>query len=126
MGANRAMRRQQVKDQMREWVRSGNVERMRQLQQNGITERDLKENYDIGWKDGYRRGGERTLKIVYAGILHCMWDAGNSRIEALSFLKAVDEHLVTVVDGDEDFDDVMKRVGIELVLKNGVDRMREV
>ena len=52
MGANRALRRQQQKEQMREWVRAGRAEQVRRLQRNGITQTDL----DAAYNDGYKHG----------------------------------------------------------------------
>lgn len=45
MGANRAMRRKQVREQMRDWVRTGEMEQVRRLTQNGITSDDLHKSY---------------------------------------------------------------------------------
>ena len=126
MGANRALRRKQARDQMHEWVRTGQAEQVRRLVQNGITQKDLDDCYDKGHLEGFRSGTEQALRTVYAGIVLEMLDAGNSREEALSFLKGVDERMLTSIDAGEDLDEVFKRTGVHLLLKDRFDRVREV
>ena len=126
MGANRAMRRKQVREQMRDWVRQGEIEQVRRLTQNGITQKDLDECYDKGHADGFKSGTERALRTVYAGIVLELLDAGNSREEAISFLKAVDNRLIASIDAGEDIEEVYEKTGVHLVLKDDFDRVKEV
>ena len=53
-------------------------------------------------------------------------DNGNSRDEALSFLKAVDSRVMVSIDEKEDITEVFDRTGIWLELKNDFDRVLEV
>ncbi len=53
MGANRQMRRRMQREQMHEWVRTGKAEKVRKLQQNGITQDDLDQYYNDGYREGY-------------------------------------------------------------------------
>jgi len=126
MGANRAMRRKQIREQMHEWVRTDKIEQARILTQNGISKKDLDKEYNTGYDNGYKAGADRTMKVIYSGIVCCLLDAGNSTEEAISFLKAVDERLITSIDADEDIEEVLRRTGIQLMLKEDFDRVREV
>ena len=87
MGANRAMRRKQVREQMHEWVRMGKVEQMQRLTQQGISQKDLDECYDKGHKDGFKTGTDKTLRTVYAGVVLQLLEEGNTEDEAISFLR---------------------------------------
>lgn len=126
MGANRAMRRKQVREQLHEWVRTGKQEQVRRLTQNGISQKDLDDCYDKGHEEGFKQGTDKTLRTVYAGIVLELLAAGNSRDEALSFLKCVDERLITSIDAGEDIEEVFEKTGVHLCLKEDFDRVREV
>lgn len=126
MGMNRAMRRKQIREQMHEWVNAGRMEQVRILTQQGISEKDLNDSYDKGYNNGYKDGADRTMKVIYSGIVCCLLDMGNSKDEAIGFLKAVDNRLITSIDADEDIEEVLKRTGIRLMLKEDFDRVREV
>ena len=124
--ANRAMHRQQEREQIREWRKSGEMGRVQRLIQNGITQKDLDKWYEDGFKAGLEEGSDAALRTVYAGIVLCLLDAGNSRDEAISFPKSVDERLVVSIDAGEDIEEVYERTGIHLKLKEDFDRIREV
>ena len=126
MGLNRQMRRKQEREAMREWVRSPDKKRMLQLAQNGITSEYADGEYKRGHKDGFQEGADRALKVVYAGCVLELLDAGNSREEALSFLKAVDNRVLVSIDEEEDITEVFKRTGVWLDLRSDTNRVREV
>ena len=126
MGLNRQMRRKQEREQMRDWMRCGEKQRMLQLAQNGITSEYADSEYRRGIHDGFKQGADRTLKVVYAAVVLEMLDAGNSREEALSFLKAVDNRALISIDEQEDIEEVYEKTGVRLMLKDDVNRVREV
>lgn len=126
MGANRAMRRKQVREQMHEWVRMGKTEQMQRLTQNGITQKDLDECYDKGHKDGFKIGTDKTLRTVYAGVVLQLLDEGNTEDEAISFLRSLDERLIRSIDAGEDIEEVFQRTGVRLMLKEDFDRIEVV
>ena len=126
MGANRAMRRKQVREQMREWVRTGKEEQVRRLTQNGITQKDLDECFDKGHEEGYKQGTDRTLRVIYAGIILQMLDDGYTIDDTVQFLRNLDNRVMTSIDEKEDTEEVFLRTGIRLMLKEDFDRVREV
>ena len=126
MGLNRQMRRRQERQTMRDWMRSPDRDRMTQLAKNGITSEYADGEYRRGHKDGFEVGSCKTLKMVYAACVLELLDAGNSREEALSFLKAVDNRVMISIDEQEDITEVFNRTGIWLELKNDVNRVQEV
>jgi hypothetical protein len=126
MGANRAMRRKQVREQMREWVRTGKDGQVRRLTQNGITQKDLDECFDKGHEEGYKQGTDRTLRVIYAGIILQMLDDGYTIDDTVQFLRNLDNRVMTSIDEKEDTEEVFLRTGIRLMLKEDFDRVREV
>ena len=126
MGLNRQMRRQQERQTMREWVRSNDKTRMMQLAKNGITSEYADSEYKRGHKDGYEAGSARTLKVVYAACVLELLDAGNTREEALSFLKGVDNRVLVSIDEQEDITEIFDRTGFWLEFKEDINRVREV
>lgn len=126
MGANRAMRRKQVREQMHDWVRMGRMEQVRTLTQNGITQKDLNESWDKGHEAGFKAGTDKTLRTVYAGVILELLDNGNTQEEAIAFLRSLDNRLIASISADEDIEEVFKRTGVLLMLKEDFDRVKEV
>lgn len=126
MSINRAMRRQQVRNQMHEWVRTGRQEQVQRLVRNGITQKDLDEAFDKGHEAGYKQGTDKTLRTVYAGVVLELLDNGNTEDEAIGFLKALDNRLIASIDAGEDIEEVFERTGVRLMLKEDFERVREV
>lgn len=126
MGANRAMRRRQVREQMHEWVRTGEMEQVRRLSQNGITRADLEKSYSDGHLDGFKAGTDRTLKTVYAGVVLQLLENGYENSDAIRFLQDLDNRLITSISEDDDIDEVFHKTGVQLMLKEDFERVQEV
>ena len=124
MGLNRQMRRQQERQTMRDWMRMPEKDRMVRMAQNGITSEYADSEYKRGVKDGFQQGANRALKVVYAACVLELLDAGNTKDEALSFLKAVDGRALISIDEKEDIDEVFRRTGVRLELKEDFDRVQ--
>ena len=127
MGANRAMRRHQQREQMREWVRSGQAERVRKLAQNGITHSDLDKAYKDGYGEGYLFASEAFMRRMYAAIAKELLEAGNSGDDVVSFLRGVDHRFAVIFDADEEIDDIYKQIGVRFVIdRNAIERIEVV
>ena len=126
MGANRAMRRKQVRDQMHEWVRMGKQDQVQRLVRNGITQKDLDECFDKGHEEGYKQGTDKTLKTVYAGVVLQLLENGYAQDDAIRFLRDLDNRLITSIDAGEDIEEVFEKTGVLLMLKEDFDRVKEV
>ena len=126
MGANRAMRRRQIREQMHEWVRTGEMEQVRRLSQNGITRADLEKSYSDGHLDGFKAGTDRTLKTVYAGVVLQLLENGYENSDAIRFLQDLDNRLITSISEDDDIDEVFRKTGVQLMLKEDFERVQEV
>ena len=127
MGLNRQMRRQQERQQMRDWRKKDDYERLVHLQRNGITKEELDRYYKDGYEQGYLFAAEAFMKKMYAAIAQELDDAGNSTEEIISFLHGVDHRFAVMFDADDEIDDVFNRIGVRLnVDRNAIDRIQEV
>lgn len=128
MGANRALRRQQQKATMKEWVRSGQAEKVRRIAQNGLTQKDLDESYNDGYKKGYDYAATAFFRQMYAAIAKELHEAGNGTDEILSFLHGVDHRFAIMFDADDEINEVFDLIGVRINVynKNSIDRISEV
>lgn len=128
MGANRALRRQQEKQRMKEWVRSGQAEKVRSLQRNGITQKDLDDAYNDGYKKGYDYAATAFFRQMYAAIAKELYEAGNGTDEILSFLHGVDHRFAIMFDADDEINEVFDLIGVRINVynNNSIDRISEV
>lgn len=126
MGANRAMRRKQAREQMHEWVRMGQAEQVQRLVRNGFTQKDIDDSYAEGHLAGFKVGTDKTLRTVYAGVALQMLDNGCGNDEVIQFLRDVDNRLITSISDGEDVEEVFNRTGVHLMLKEDFDRIKEI
>ena len=111
---------------MHEWVQMGRTEQVRRLTQNGITQKDLDESFEKGHEAGFKAGADKTLRTVYAGVVLELLENGNTREEAISFLRNLDNRLIISIDAGEDVEEVFEKTGVRLMLKDDFERVREV
>ena len=128
MGANRALRRKQEREQIKEWKQQGRYEQIKSLQRNGITEKDLNKAYENGYKDGYDKAGTSFFRQMYAAIAKELHEAGNDPEEIVSFLHGVDHRFAVMFDADEEIQDVFNLIGVRINVcnNNSIDRISEV
>lgn len=126
MGANRQMRRQQAREQMRQWVRDGTAERVRKLSVNGITPADYEKVRKEGYEEGYLYASEAFFKQMYAAIAKELIDAGNAKEEIVGFLHQVDRRFAIMFDADDELDEVFDAIGVRINVAKSFDRINEV
>ena len=126
MGVNRAMRRRQQRELMHDWVRTGKAEKVRRLQQNGLTQQDLDEYYQDGYKDGYEFAASGFFKVMYAAIAQDLHESGNGTDEILQFLQSVDHRVAVMFDADEEIEKVYQMLGVRLNVSKEIDRFEVV
>ena len=117
MGANRQMRRKQARQQMNDWIRTGTAEKVRRLNQGGITQDDLNDYHKRGYTEGYMYASTAFLKKMYAAIAKVLTDAGNSKEDVYSFIHDVDQRFAVMFDADEEVENVLNEIGVRINLK---------
>lgn len=127
MGANRQMRRQQERNQIRDWKAKGQYGQVMSLQRNGIQEKDLDSAYKDGYENGYKYAATGFFKLMYAAIAKEMHESGKDSDEIIEFLRNVDHRVAVMFDADEEIEEVFATVGVRLnVDQNAVDRVETV
>ena len=92
---------------------------------NGITEKDIKEEFHRGFGAGWKEGRERLYKEVFSSICLVMAEDHSSE-EIVDFLKAIDRRTQISIDANEDLDEVFERIGVQLDFKDDIDMVKEV
>ena len=125
MGAvNRQQRRKQEREQIREWKDQGRYGQVLSLQRNGITQKDLDEAYNDGYRNGYLFSAEAFMKRMYAAMAMELIEAGNPKDDVISFVKGVDHRFSVIFDEDEEIDKVYDSIGIRFIIdRNAIDRV---
>jgi hypothetical protein len=97
-----------------------------QLFRNGITVEHLKENYRLGWNDGFKEACEPTIKSLYAiiaQVLHEKHGFGKKRI--YDVLAAVDNKMCACASYEDEILTVWRQIGLHLDFNEPFDRIRE-
>lgn len=127
MGANRAQRRRQEREQIREWKHKNQYERMMSFRKNGITENDLSDEYEKGYREGYMYSAELLLKKMYAAIATELLDSGNPKEDVIQFVVGVDHRFSLMFDADDEIDAVYDKIGVRFnVDRNAINRVEEI
>jgi hypothetical protein len=127
MSVNRAFRRQQERQQIRDWKQAGQYNQVLRIQRNGITQQDLDKAYDDGYKAGYMFSATNFFKQMYASIAKELHESGNNTEGIVSFLHNVDRRFAVMFDADEEIEDVFNLIGIRMnIQSNSIDRINEV
>ena len=88
---------------------------VKRIQQNGITMKDLNDEFDKGFNQGYRNGADNAIMTCYAGICLVLKDLhGFGKKRCVDVLRALDERILYSLTGIEAVEDVFKTMGITL------------
>lgn len=127
MGANRAQRRRQERETLRDWKAQGKYEQLLSIQRNGITAKDLDTAREEGYRDGYMYAAEGFMRKMYAAIAKELLEAGNSRDDVVAFVTGVDHKFAVMFDADEEIQEIYDQIGVLFnVDRNAVQRIEEV
>lgn len=128
--ANRAQRRAIMRNQInknQQLLSNFNTQqRMAGLVQNGITPKDLEDEFHRGREIGFKEASLPILKSCYAGIciaLHDEFGFGESR--CFRAIKAVDEKIVWALNHQELVEEVLQKTGLSLQLDEPFERVQK-
>ena len=102
------------------------IDQKAEIFRNGITEKDLAEEFRKGYGAGWEDGREILYKSVLACICLVMDEDGYDDDDIINFLHMVDNRVIVSIDEKEDLDEVFEKLGVELHFKNAVDRIERV
>ena len=128
--ANRAQRRQAMREQtnksktlIAEYTRQ---QKIAGLIQNGITPRDLEDEFEKGREEGFKQAAEPIIKCCYAGIILALHDEfGFGENRCFRAIKAVDEKIIWALHHSELADEVLEKTGLELDLDEPFSRVKK-
>ena len=122
----RAMMRSQTEKNKQLIASYTKQQRIAGLIQNGITQKDLEDEYERGRQDGFKQAAEPIIKCCYAGIILALHDEfGFGENRAFRAIKAVDEKVIWALNHSERCDEVLEKVGLELCLDEPFDRVQK-
>jgi len=103
---------------------------IQQIQRNGITMKDLDNEYDRGYSDGFDKGydlsAENTLKSLYSCLLMTLKEElhfGHDR--ALKLLKDLDSKVMVAYDEADLKAEVWDKLGINFDFRDPIERVSE-
>lgn len=126
--SNRADRRRMMREQtgknaalLAAYTKSERIER---LMAQGISPADVQKAYDDGFDAGYRAAAMPTVEACYAAVglaLHDQFGFGQER--CIRAIQAMDERISTMITSEEIRQETMDRLGIEINVDEGVNRV---
>ena len=127
MGANRAIRRQQERNQIREWKSQGRYNQVMSLQRNGIKEKDLDTAFKNGYEEGYKYASTAFFRLMYAAIAKELYESENGADEIITFLQNVDHRVAVMFDADEAIEEIFNLIGVRMNVEiNAIDRIEVI
>lgn len=108
--SNRAQRRAKKQPTFMALSEQKKLER---LFQNGITAKDLEEEYHNGFNKGYSLGRDNTLKMCYAALTLALKEATQlDRDGIINILRLTDSKITYALENEELMDEVFRDLGI--------------
>lgn len=122
---NRAERRAAAR-QTPAWLPDSQAERVRRLMKQGISPKDLENEYRKGFDAGFQAAGQPMVKTCYAAAClaaHDMFGFGKKR--CMRLLRALDRHVLNTLTSVEAIEEVYKRVGIHIDFNDPFERIAD-
>ena len=123
------MNRQQRRAQQRAtpgYLRGSNEQKVKALLKNGITPKDLEEEYKRGFEAGFKAGAPATFKSIYAAVIMALHDLhGFGHDRCAKVLMAVDRHVVDSLTSQELVDEAWRKVGLYLNFDEPFNRIED-
>lgn len=112
------------------YQRSGPADVIRQMAKNGITVEQYdtarEKEYKRGFSEGYRAGGEESMKMCYAAAAlaaHELHGLGRKRI--LDFLQRIDSIVMTELNSEDAISKVFDDTGLHIDFYDPIQRVKE-
>ena len=88
---------------------------VKRIERNGITLKDLNDEFDKGFNQGYRSGSDNALMACYAGLCLALRDLhGFGKKRCIDVLRALDERILYSLTGREAVEQVFDEMGITI------------
>lgn len=121
---NRAQRRKQERETIRNWKDQGRYGHVLSLQRNWITQADLDKAYNDGYTEGYMYASECFMKKMYAAIAKELIEARNPTDDVVNFVRSVDHRFAVMFDAEDEIEDVYQQIGVRFNIdRNAINRI---
>ena len=102
---------------------------MKELERNGITAKDLEDNYQVGYDAGWKNGQNAATEMFFAAIclaLHEKFGFGATRCHRV--LTEVYRNVLYTIDSQDAIREVFEKIGLQIELTGGdpFDPIKEV
>lgn len=123
---NRKNRRAAIKAKP-SYMRESKEQIIKRLIKNGITEDDLRSEYNKGYSKGFKDSAEPVIRGCYAAVCLALNDLhGFGQKRCADVLRLMDNHLTMSLSSTEAICEVYERMGLRLDFKEPFDRVQEV
>lgn len=124
---NRADRRARKNSKPRYMRNLSPEEIQKRFVQNGITPKDLEEEYRRGWNAGFKSAGVEVVKGCYAAVCLVLKEKhGFGCKRCRDVLVGIDDKLLYTLTSQETIDEVWTQIGLKLDFGEAFDRIQEV
>ena len=111
--ATRARRRAQARTE----------KKLSQLYKNGLTEKDLQEQYEKGYRAGYQDRAWEIIQSYHGATTLALNEGfGFGKQRCLKALNQIETNLISFLTNQELIEEAEKKVGIEIHLDEGIFR----
>ena len=122
---NRSQRRAAAKASPN-WLPDSQAERVRRLMKQGISPKDLENEYRKGFDAGFAAAGQPMVKTCYAAACLAAHEAyGFGRKRCLRLLRALDKHVLNTLTSVEAIEEVYKKTGLKIDFNDPFERIEE-
>lgn len=122
---NRKQRRSQPKQKNKpSWRGLTKEEKQEKLFRNGITIKDLEDNFKRGFDKGFAAASEPIIRTLYASVCLTLNELhGFGRDRCMRVLQTLNNHLLTTLASDEAIQEVYDKMKLEINFKEPFDRI---
>lgn len=108
------------------WLPASQSERVRRLMKQGISPKDLEDEYRKGFDAGFAAAGQPMVKTCYAAAClaaHDVYGFGKKRCKRL--LKSLDKHVLNTLTSVEAIEEVYQKVGLHIDFNDPFERVSD-
>ena len=119
--------RHQAKPKKPEYKSMTKEERMDALCKNGITVKDLEQEFEKGYNAGFAEACPATFETIYAAVCLVLNEKHKfGRKRCMDVLNAIDQCVIESLTSKEAIDAVYERMGLIINFESPFDRIEEM
>lgn len=121
---NRSQRRSLKPKKKPIWHALTKEQKQEQLFKNGITVKDLEDNYNKGFDAGFAQAAEPVIRTTYAAVCLALNDLhGFGAERCCKVLQRLDWHMLNTLSSTDAIDEVYERMKLNINFQEPFDRI---